>query len=130
MPPLKALTANHVQPPRIAAVVPAAAANGRNADSKPTAIGDDQDRSRSATPATPGVMNRFARMLSAMLACSWMPGIVRSSPNGVLNTSSRPDAVKPTKTILSLKTAGSTSGFSPASSCCSDRKRWRNSYDG
>ena len=38
-----------------------------------------------------------------MLACSWMPGIV-CLPNGVWNTSTRPDAVSPTKTILSLKT--------------------------
>ena len=58
-------------------------------------------------------MNRVARMLSAMLAWSWMPGIW-SSPNGLLNTSTRPDAVKPMKTILSLNSAGSIIGFSSA----------------
>ena len=50
-----------------------------------------------------------------MLACSWIPGIDPdlSVDIGVPNTSSRPDAVRPMKTILSLKTAGSRRGFLP-----------------
>ena len=71
-----------------------------------------------------GRMKRFARMLSVMLAWSWMPGIDPESPVdiGVANTSSRPDAVNPMNTILSLKTAGSILGVFPVRISCSAAK--------
>src|ERR1043165_6244594 len=70
----KAAIASHVQPPRIATDAAAAPVNGRKAASSPIAIAvTPRDATRDAVDA--GRMNRFARMLSAMLACNWMPGI-------------------------------------------------------
>ena len=57
-----------------------------------------------------------------MLAWSWMPGIDPDLDvdSGVPKTSSSPEAVRPMKTILSLKTAGSSLGVFPVRISCSD----------
>ena len=73
-------------------------------------------------------MNLFESKLSAIVAWSWIPGMLPlSTPNGVEKTSTSPDEARPTNTILSLKTAGSTSGVWPLCSCSSDASRWRTS---
>ena len=122
---------NQVQPPRIAREAAAAVVNGRKAASMPIAsaairIVPMRDR------VVAGRMNRFVRMLSVMLACSWIPGIdpFCSVDSGVPNTSTSPDAVKPMKTILFLKMAGSRRGFFPSRMSCSAANSSTNPYEG
>ena len=90
----------------------------------------DQDRGDARTATTRGPDEAVGQDAVRHARVQLDPGHADRSPNGVLKTSTRPDAVNPMKTILSLNSAGSTIGFSPASSCCSDMNRRRNAYEG
>jgi len=105
----------------------AAGVNDRNAARQPIARPAAITLATRNRPAA-GRMKRLDSKLSAIVACSWMPGMVpMSAPNGVANASIRPDVVSPTNTILSLKIAGSIFGGSPESRLPIDAKRSRTS---
>ena len=130
VPCLNAAIAYIVQPPTMTTAPASAATKGSSADMRPTT------RATAIVVTTADVeparaMNWFDSTPSAIEACTWMPGILPWPGwlNGVWNTSTSPDAVSPTKTILSLKTLGSTIGFWPALICSSEYNRWRASYD-
>ena len=92
---------------------------GSSVATRPTASADGDHRRDADAGRRASRMKRFDRMSSATAAWIWMPGILPCE-NGVSNTSNRPAAVMPTKTILSRKTAGSTFGFCPSRICSSE----------
>ena len=89
--------------------------------STPNRPGSRLEPAASSCPSQGGAFsrNRFERMLSTTEACISAPDILPGRGTVNESTPSRPAADAPTTTTLSLNVAGSTTGFSPASSCCS-----------
>jgi hypothetical protein len=126
-PPLNAARQYQIHPLTARSVAAAAGVNGSAAAATPTSRPAATIVQR-RTPSDAGRMNRFDSRLSAIVACSWIPGIVPCSlPKGVEKASERPDTASPTRTSLSLNTDGSTSGVSCIAICSADASRWRTS---